>query len=75
MTVVQCDGDGGLSRHGEFFRCLGLRTYAFFDKRKNAAHLDDIEATFDRSWELEHTGIEKLLAEGSELMCCVNLSK
>lgn len=63
VTVVQCDGDGSLSRHGEFFNSLGLTTYCFFDKQKNVGNVDEIEATFDRCWELEHTGIERLLSD------------
>ncbi len=67
ITVVQCDGDGSLSRHGEFFRSLGLKTYVFFDKQKNAGNVKEIDATFDRSWELKHIGIEKLLAMEIEI--------
>ena len=63
ITVVQCDGDGNLCRHGEFFKSLGLKTYALFDKQSNAASFTEIEATFDCSWELDYIGIEKLLAD------------
>ena len=63
VTVVQCDGDGSLSRHGEFFNSLGLKTYCFFDKQRNVANVDEIESTFDRCWELESTGIERLLSD------------
>ena len=63
VTVVQCDGDGSLSRHGEFFKSLGLQTYVFFDKSKNTGNVTEIEATFDRSWKLKQAGIEKLLEE------------
>lgn len=63
VTIVQCEGDGGLLRYGEFFSGLGLNTYAFYDRQKNDAVSDDIEALFDAAWELEQTGIEYLLAE------------
>ena len=63
VTIVHCDGDGGILRYGEFFRELGLRTYAFFDQQKNDAIGDDIQASFDAAWELEQTGIEYLLAD------------
>ena len=63
VTIVQCEGDGGLLRYGEFFSGLGLNTYAFYDRQKNDAVSDDIEALFDEAWELEQTGIEYLLAE------------
>ena len=63
VTVVQCEGDGGLLRYGQFFSRLGLKTYAFYDRQKNEGISDQIEDTFDAAWELKHTGIEYLLAE------------
>ena len=67
VTVVQCEGDGGILSYGQFFKGLGLETYAFYDLQKNAAIKNDIEALFDRAWELEHTGIEYLLAEETDI--------
>lgn len=67
VTVVQCEGDGGILRYGQFFKDLGLKTYAFYDLQKNSAIKDDIEALFDGAWELEHTGIEYLLAEETDI--------
>ena len=32
VTVVQCEGNGGLLRYGQFFSAIGLRTYAFYDR-------------------------------------------
>ena len=63
VTVVQCEGDGGILRYGQFFKDLGLKIYAFYDLRKNSEIANDIKALFDGAWELEHTGIEYLLAE------------
>ena len=67
VTVVQCEGDGGILRYGQFFKDLGLKAYAFYDLQKNAAIKDDIEDLFDDAWELEHTGIEHLLAEETDI--------
>ena len=63
VTVVHCEGDGGILRYGQFFKNLGLKTYAFYDLQNNAEIKNDIEDLFDGAWELEHTGIEYLLTE------------
>ena len=63
VTIVQCEGDGGLLRYGRFFSLLGLRAYAFYDRQKNETISDQIDAVFDVTWELEQTGIEYLLAD------------
>lgn len=63
VTVVQCEGDGGLLHYGAFFSGLGLKTYAFFDRQKNEAISEEIVEVFDAAWELEQTGIEYLLAD------------
>tara|TARA_B100000965_G_scaffold406790_1_gene448691 strand:+ start:81845 stop:83689 length:1845 start_codon:yes stop_codon:yes gene_type:complete len=63
VTVVHCDGDGGVLRYGEFFKDLGLKIYAFYDRMKNEDTADQIQDLFDESWELDQTGIEYLLAE------------
>ncbi len=63
VTIVQCEGDGGLLRYGQFFSRLGLNTYAFYDRQKNDAIRDQVAHAFDAAWELEQTGIENLLAE------------
>lgn len=67
VTVVHCDGDGGILRYGQFFKDLGLKTYAFYDKLNNSKIADDINALFDQSWELEQSGIEYLLAEDTQI--------
>ena len=63
VTVVQCEGDGGLLSYGRFFSEIGLRTYAFYDRQKNDAISDEIDDVFDATWELDQTGIEYLLAD------------
>ena len=63
VTIVQCEGDGGLLRYGRFFSAIGLRTYAFYDRQKNTSIANEIDTAFDAAWELEQTGIEHLLAD------------
>ena len=63
VTVVHCEGDGGILRYGKFFQSLGKKTYAFYDRQANVGIADEIDELFDRSWQLEQTGIEFLLAE------------
>ena len=67
VTVVECEGDGGLLRYGRFFSGLGLRTYAFYDRQKNVAINDEIDDVFDATWELDQTGIEYLLADETSI--------
>jgi putative ATP-dependent endonuclease of OLD family len=63
VTIVQCEGDGGILRYGEFFKSLGKEIYAFYDRQANLGIADDIDKLFDESWQLDQTGIEFLLAE------------
>ena len=63
VTVVHCDGDGGLVRYGEFFANLGLKIYAFYDRQKNKEITEEIEAKFDGCWEIKQVGLERLLSE------------
>lgn len=63
VTIVQCEGDGGILRYGEFFKSLGKKIYAFYDKQANGDIADDIDNLFDESWQLDQTGIEFLLAD------------
>lgn len=65
VTVVHCEGDGGLPRYGEFFSKIGLRTYCFYDRQNSDAAREEIEDVFDVTWELEQTGIEYLLSYGT----------
>ena len=63
VTVVQCEGGGGILQYGSFFKDLGLKAYAFFDRTKNESVASQIDELFDDSWELKQTGIEYLLAD------------
>lgn len=63
VTIVQCEGDSGILRYGEFFHSLGKKIYAFYDKQNNAAIAGDMDKLFDGTWQLEQTGIEYLLAD------------
>ena len=66
VTIVQCDGDRSLPQYGEFFRGLGLATYALHDEPTDG-DATAITAAFDRSWQLAYRGIEKLLSEEIEI--------
>ena len=63
ITIVECEGEGGILRYGEFFKGLGLDIYAFYDRQKNKDIADDIDKLFDGEWQLNQTGVEYLLAE------------
>lgn len=63
VTIIHCDGDGELVKHGEFFDGLGLNTYALYDHSENDDLKTQIERMFNYAVELEYKGIEKLLAE------------
>ncbi len=60
ISVVQCGGEGDLLRHGRFFKHLGLKTYAFFDKNNNKNEADFNEV-FVNWWDHGFDGIESLL--------------
>lgn len=63
VTIVYCEGEGGILRYGKFFESLRKKIYAFYDKQKNEDISHDISKFFDEAWELKQTGIEFLLAE------------
>jgi putative ATP-dependent endonuclease of OLD family len=62
ITIFPVDGDGSLPNFGAFFKTLGLRTYAFYDKkpRKPKENQKFVDA-FDVPNETNYTGIELLL--------------
>ena len=61
ITVVQCEGGGNILNYGKFFKHLGLKTYAFFDKYddKNNMEFDEV---FVKWYDHGFTGIEALLS-------------
>lgn len=63
ITIFPVDGDGSLPTFGAFFKALGLKTYAFYDKKQrkpedNQKYLE----SFDLPNETTYTGIELLLS-------------
>lgn len=64
VTVVSVGGDGALATNGKFFKGLGMKTYAFFDKqKKDKKTLEDIYDSFDSHIEIDQSGIEKYLCD------------
>ena len=63
VTIFPVEGDGMLPPFGSFFKSVGLKTYAFYDKKaRSAAEEQKLKDAFDSSNETLYTGIEKLLA-------------
>jgi putative ATP-dependent endonuclease of OLD family len=62
ITIFPVDGDGSLPNFGSFFKALGLRTYAFYDKktRKPEDNQKFVDG-FDVPNETAYSGIELLL--------------
>ena len=58
VTIVQCEGDGGILRYGKFFRALGKKTYAFYDKQANAEIAGDIDE-LHRNCGRQYTGAQR----------------
>lgn len=63
IAVIERSGDGGLVALGEFFRGLGLRTFAFYDLPNDLTLRDRLAKAFDHCTENPKSGIEKLLAQ------------
>ncbi len=63
VTVFTGDGDGSLPEFGEFFKHLGLRSYAFLDKKtRSPVESAQLNAAFDVLHETAFLGAETLLA-------------
>lgn len=62
ITIFPVDGDGSLPNFGAFFKALGLKTYAFYDRkpRKSEENQKFVDA-FDVPNETAYTSIELLL--------------
>lgn len=62
VTMLAVDGDGSMPAFGAFFRELGIRSYAFYDKKNRT--VDDVQKfndAFDMPKETDYKGMEKLL--------------
>ena len=63
VTVLAVDGDGSMPAFGTFFRELGIRSYAFYDKKnRNVQELEKFKDAFDVPNETNYKGMEDLLA-------------
>ncbi|PIZ93264.1 MAG: ATP-dependent endonuclease [Candidatus Magasanikbacteria bacterium CG_4_10_14_0_2_um_filter_41_10] len=64
ITFFDSGGDGSLKEYGGFFRSLGLKSYAFYDKKKRTdAEIQGIADNFNIFTETDYKGIENLLSE------------
>jgi|ERR1051325_1401749 putative ATP-dependent endonuclease of OLD family len=62
VTIFSSDGDGSLHAFGAFFKNLGLRTYAFYDRKpRSQEEIDQLQAGFDLLKETAYVGTESLL--------------
>jgi len=62
VTIFPVEGDGSMPSFGAFFRTLGLKTYAFYDKKKRKPEEDQkLADNFDIPNETAYAGIELLL--------------
>jgi putative ATP-dependent endonuclease of OLD family len=62
VTIFPVEGDGSMSSFGAFFRTLGLKTYAFYDKKQRKPEENQkLADTFDIPNETAYPGIELLL--------------
>lgn len=63
VTFFDSEGDGNLADYGSFFKSLGLKTFAFYDKKnRTEEEIKSIEQAFDEHKQTDYKGIEKLLA-------------
>jgi putative ATP-dependent endonuclease of OLD family len=66
ITIFPVDGDGSLPNFGAFFKALGLKTYAFYDKPKSPRKAEENQKyidNFDIPNETPYTSIERLLTD------------
>ncbi len=62
VTVFSSDGDGALPAFGQFFKSLGLSTYAFYDrKHRSTDETTDLQGAFHLPYETNYPGAEALL--------------
>jgi putative ATP-dependent endonuclease of the OLD family len=63
VSIINAEGDGNLSALGDFFRSLGIPSFALFDKKpRKKEELDRIRSSFDVAVETDKAGAESLLA-------------
>ena len=64
VTFFDSGGDGSLSDYGAFFRSLGLKAFAFYDKKERTAdQIAVISNNFDLNKQTDYSDVEKLLSD------------
>ena len=64
ITVINADGDGNLEKLGAFFTEIGVPAYGFYDRKaRTPAEIAALQASFQLSFEIPHTGAEHMLAQ------------
>jgi len=62
VTIFSVDGDGDIPTFGAFFKAIGLKTFAFYDRKaRTPAKRAELTANFTIPRETEYDSIEKLL--------------
>ena len=62
VTIFSVDGDGDIANFGGFFKGIGLKTFAFYDKKQRKQEKNQqLAANFIVPRETAYTAIEKLL--------------
>jgi putative ATP-dependent endonuclease of the OLD family len=62
VTIFPVEGDGSLPAFGGFFKALGLKTYAFYDKKsRKPEEQQKLVDSFDVPHETPYSGIEQLV--------------
>src|SRR5262249_46388479 len=63
VTIFPVEGDGSMPMFGEFFKTLGLRAYAFYDRKQRTTQGARLFAdSFDVPYETQYPSMEHLLA-------------
>jgi putative ATP-dependent endonuclease of the OLD family len=63
VSIIERSGDGGLEALGTFFRSLGIRTFAFYDRPNDPTLIARLLSAFDHVVPNPRAGLERLLAE------------
>ncbi len=62
VTIFPVEGDGSMPAFGAFFKALGLKSYAFYDKKaRKQEENQKFKESFDFPTETVYPGIERLL--------------